>query len=191
MTYDKELLILTKYLKRTLSPKRYQHSLMVMRKAVEYAQIYGYDVKKARITALAHDIAREMSLEESKEYILKNNLKKSLLDEDNIPLIHGEIGADICKKDYNFTEEMCNAIRCHTTGKENMTTLEKIIYLADKNEDSRVYNNVDSQRKLALESLDEAMIETLKNSIHYTMQKQNKINMKSLDALRFLEKNKK
>lgn len=188
MAFDRELLMVNKKLKSTVSPQRYQHSIRVMKKALEYAKIYNIDNSVVKITALAHDIAREMTKEESYRYIKDNKLPQYLLDEENYPLIHGAIGADICKKNYLFTEDMSNAIRYHTTGRKNMSILEKIIYLADKNEDGRNYPSVYNQRELALKSLNNAMILTLKNSIHFTIQKHNTVNNYSLEALHFLQK---
>lgn len=189
MNFNKELLKLNQRLKLTISKERYQHSIRVMKKALEYASIYNIDESIVKITALAHDLAREIPKDICYNYIKENNLSSDLLDEENFPLLHGAIAADICKKKYNFTDDMANAVFYHTTGRSNMSTLEKIIYLADKNEDERRHIGIKEQRKIAKESLDKGMIVTLKNSIRYNKEQYNKININSLEALRFLQKN--
>lgn len=122
-------------LKNKLSEKRYIHSIGSMEKAIEYAKKYGEDEEKVAYTALAHDIAKEMTIEEYFKYAKINNIKLSKDDMMCTSVIHGIIGADIVKKKYGFTDEMCRAIYYHTTGNINMTTFEKIIFLADKVEE--------------------------------------------------------
>lgn len=122
-------------LKSNLSEKRYEHSIGVMEKAIELAKIFGEDEEKAAYTALVHDIAKEMTEEELLNYAIENNLALSKYDESIPMVLHGIIGADIVKKKYNFTDEMCDAIYYHTTGRPNMTMLDKIVYVADKSEE--------------------------------------------------------
>ena len=122
-------------LKSKLSEKRYEHSIGVMEKAIELAKIFGEDEEKAAYTALVHDIAKEMTEEELLNYAIENNLALSKYDESIPMVLHGIIGADIVKKKYNFTYEMCDAIYYHTTGRPNMTMLDKIVYVADKSEE--------------------------------------------------------
>lgn len=147
-------------LKNILTEKRYIHSIGAMEKAIEYAKKYGENEEKAAYTALTHDIAKEMTLEEYYEYAKNNNIK---LKKDDImcpSVIHGIIGADIVKKEYGFTDEMCKAIYYHTTGTNNMTTFEKIIFLADKVEErTRPKDKADVIRNIiAQKGLDEAIL---------------------------------
>lgn len=143
-----------------LSPKRYEHSVGVMEKAIELAKIYGEDEEKAAYAALTHDIAKEMTVEELINYTIENNITLSEDDKMCTSVLHGIIGADIAKKKYNFTAEMCNAIYYHTTGRANMTMLEKIVYVADKCEErTRKSEHANTLRKIAKErGLDEAIL---------------------------------
>ena len=75
--------------------------------------------------------------------------------------LHGKIAADICKKKYDFDDEMCDAIANHTTGKENMTLLQKIIFVADKIDETRTYSDVKYYRNLASEDLNKAILEII------------------------------
>ncbi len=177
-----------KYLKKNLSNDRYNHSVRVMKKAMEYAKIYNYDIEIAQIVGLSHDIAKEMSDLENTNYIIKNNLNKKLLDNENKYAVHGFVGADFLEKNFKFTKEMANAVRYHTTGRENMTLLDKIIFLADKTEDGRYFDNIEEERQIALKDLDKAMILTLQNSINYTKKKGKIVSENSIKALKDLKK---
>lgn len=165
--------------KKALSEKRYVHSIGVMNKAEALARIYGVKANKAKLGGLAHDIGKELSKEEKLEYAKNNNLDVDEIEKKNIGLLHGKIGADICKKRYDFTQDMQDAIRYHTTGsgKEDMKLLDKIIFLADKIEENRVYKYgkrmkaLEGLRKLANENLDLAIVKAIDNSLVYTIEK--------------------
>ena len=135
-------------LKNTLSEKRYKHSLGVMKKAEELASIYGIDTNVAKLTGLAHDIGKEFSDEEMLKYAKENNIEVDNVEKVNVGLLHAKIGADICKKKYNFTLEMQNAIKYHTVGNENMDLLAKIIFVADKTEEGRNYKKDEKNEQL-------------------------------------------
>lgn len=147
-------------LKQILSEKRYIHSIGAMEKAIELAKIYGEDEEKSALTALTHDIAKEMTMEEYYKYAKENNIELSKDDKMCTSVLHGIIGADIVKKKYGFTDEMCRAIYYHTTGITNMTTFEKIIFLADKVEErTRPKDKADVIRNIIKEKgLDEAIL---------------------------------
>lgn len=146
-----------KYLKETLSEKRYNHSIKVMEKSEELAKIYNVNIETARLTGLAHDIAKEMTMEQYEEYAKNHNMEITKQDREAPMVLHAKIGANICKNKFNFTKEMQEAVHYHTTGRKNMSILEKIIYVADKIEDSRKYDIVELLRKLAKIDLDETI----------------------------------
>lgn len=174
---DELMETIDKDIKTALSEKRYNHSLGVMKKAEELAKIYGENVNKAKLVGLAHDIAKEISKEEKLGYVKKNFMEIDEIERFNVGLLHGKIGADICKKRYGFTRDMQNAIKYHTTGHENMDRLAKIIFVADKIEEGRVYRDEDKAkrlekvRKLANEDLDLAILYVLDLSLEYTIKK--------------------
>lgn len=149
---------ITKDVKNTLSEKRYIHCIGVMEQAAYLAKKYGYDIDIARVVGIAHDIAKEIPEEEKLKYVEKNNIEIDKIESVNIGLLHAKIGADICKKKYNFTEEMQNAIKYHTTGNENMNILAKIIFVADKTEKNRKYEDLKTVRDLADEDLDKCIL---------------------------------
>ena len=125
--------------KNKLSEKRFKHSEGVVKRAVEYAKIYNVDIETTKLVAISHDIAKELSDEENERYIKDYNIELDEIEKINHNLLHAKIGAYICKNKYDFTDDLVNAIRFHTTGRENMSLLEKIIYLADATEENRKY----------------------------------------------------
>lgn len=173
-------------LKELLSEKRYTHSIGVMNKAVELAKKYEVDVNKAKLVGLAHDIGKDFSREEKIKYAEENNIEIDEIEKINIGLLHGKIGADICKKRYGFTEDMLNAIKFHTLGNKDMDLLAKIIFVADKIEDGRNYKNEEKNqkleeiRKIAFENLDKALLYEIEMSLEYTLRKNELIHPDSI-----------
>ncbi len=165
-------------LKKELSEKRYKHSIGVMKKAEELAKIYKVDTNKAKLVGLAHDIGKELSREEKIQYARENQIDIDDIELINVGLLHGKIGADICKKRYGFTYEMQEAIKYHTIGNENMTLFDKIIFIADKIEENRHYKINERQerleqiRKIVHEDLDKALLAEIDMSLEYTIKKE-------------------
>lgn len=166
--------------KNTLSEKRYIHSIGVMKQAEYLAKKYGQDVEIAKAVGIAHDIAKELTEEEKIKYVEENKIEIDEIEKINIGLLHAKIGADICKKKYNFTEEMQNAIKYHTTGNENMDTLAKIIFVADKTEENRKYDDLQTVQRLADEDLDKCILYILDYMLVDNVKKQKTIHPDSI-----------
>lgn len=185
---DELLKKIDKDIRVELSEKRYCHSVGVMLKAEELAQIYGENLNKAKIVGLAHDIGKELPRDKKIKYAKDNNIEIDDIEKVNVELLHGKIGADICKKRYGFSQDMQDAIKFHTTGrgKEEMTLLDKIIFLADKIEDNRKYKDssrmadLEDLRQLAKDDLDKAVVKAIDSSIEYTIQKNELIHPDSI-----------
>lgn len=178
-------------IKSKLSEHRYIHSVGAMKKAEELAVYYGLDAKKARLTGLAHDIAKQMSVEEIKNYIMKYNIELDEVEKMNMGLVHAKIGADICEREYGFDKQMVNAIKYHTTGNPNMDLMAKVIFVADKIEENRDYSDVERQRMLAVEDIDEAIIEMINYATQSCIAKDNLIHPDSINTRNYLLKMKK
>ena len=171
-------------LKNTLSERRYIHSLGEMEMAVELAKIYNVDEKKAELAGLLHDNAKEMTPEELLKYVDDNNIKISEVERINTKILHGKIGADIAKKKYGVSKEIQEAIEYHTTTNPNMTTLDKIVFVADKielNRKSATYD-IESERELAKKDLDGAVIFIINSNITSLIQKDKLINEESINT---------
>lgn len=171
-------------LKNTLSERRYIHSLGVMEMAVELAKIYNVDEKKAELAGLLHDNAKEMTPEELLKYVDDNNIKISEVERINTKILHGKVGADIAKKKYGVSKEIQEAIEYHTTTNPNMTTLDKIVFVADKielNRKSATYD-IEAERELAKKDLDGAVIFIINSNITSLIQKDKLINEESIQT---------
>ena len=151
-------------LKKYLQQERYAHSISVMEVSEKLAEHYKIDKERIMKTALMHDLAKEMSISELKEYVLKNNIYVSEIEMVTGVTLHAKVAADICKKKYEFDDEMCNAISAHTTGKANMSLFEKIIFIADKIDYTREYEGVEELRELAFSNINEAVIRNIENT---------------------------
>ncbi len=120
------------YLQKHLSEFRYMHSLRVAEEAKRIAKLYQEDEEKAYLVGLAHDVAHEYNEKENLFWIQKYNLPHEFLDESYKNILHSDIGALVAKEIFSFDTQMCQAIQYHTTGNENMTRFDKIIFIADK-----------------------------------------------------------
>ena len=153
-------------IREKMGKKRYKHSVSVSEWAVKLALKHGADEKKAAVAGILHDITKEMPEEEQLKLISDSGIKLSLLESKSNKLWHSISGSIYVQKVLKIDdEEIINAIKYHTTAKENMTLLEKIIFIADFLSDDRKWENTDYFRSLALENLDEALIYGLKITI--------------------------
>jgi len=150
-----------------LSRDRFKHTLGVAEIAEDLAVIYGVDTQKAIVAALLHDIAKEFTVDEKKQFCKTYDLSLDEYLNRNIHLTHGNIGAHIAKEQYNIQDkDVLNAISNHTLGSNNMSDLEKIIYLADMIEPNRTFHSkLEELRRLAYANLNEAMKVALYSNI--------------------------
>ena len=162
-------------LKIRLTEKRYNHSLGAMKAAKKLAKLYGEDEKEAEFAGLIHDIAKEFSKEEIEKALQKYNIIPDEIEETQIGLLHAKLGAEVAKAEFIASEKVQNAIKYHTTGNIEMDTFAKIIYLADKIEETRTYEEVENLRKLTKDNLDVAILYTLDFTIQKSIRKKSLI----------------
>lgn len=161
-----------KKLEKTLSPERFQHSLGVEKIAVKLAQKHGVSVKSASLAALLHDYARKYSGKQLLQQAKKHKIKIGPMEKAEPKLVHAELGAVLAKKDFGIkAKTILAAIAKHTLGTPKMTTLEKIIYLADHIEEGRKFKGVNKIRKLAFKDLNKAIIVTTTNILKFLIDK--------------------
>jgi predicted HD superfamily hydrolase involved in NAD metabolism len=154
------------YIEKNLNEKRRAHVYGVVDTAKKLAEKYGCDIEKAEKAALYHDMFRSTPVEVLNMYVRQLELDPVYID--NANLAHGPIAAIIMKRDYGIDDqELLDSVKYHTTGREGMSTLEKVVYLADAIEPGRNYPTVDEARKLAEVSLDEACLFSMERSIAY------------------------
>ena len=153
-----KLVALTAAMKDTLKPHRFRHVLGVELTAVQLAENLGTDGQKARLSALLHDCAKYLSIEEQAALAKADG---SDLDPKKYGMIlHAPAGAALAKERYGIAdEEVLEAIRYHTTGAEGMTLLDEIIWAADLIEPGRDYPSVEEHRSLLLSAADQMSFE--------------------------------
>ena len=141
-----------------LSGYRYTHTLGCERAAKMLAERFGGDAEKAAFAAILHDITKRLSKEEQLYLCDKYGIIPCAVEKSEPKMLHGKTAAAIARAEYGMPEDVCDAIACHTTGKYGMTTLDKILYLADYIEETRDFPGVDKARELARVSLDRALL---------------------------------
>jgi len=159
-------------LKNRLSKKRYTHSLNVADEAVRLAGIFGADKNSAYLAGLLHDICKELPVDEQRQMVLKSTRSVTDVEKKSPPLYHAVAGAWFIETALDIhNEDILNAVRYHTIAGAGMSTLGKIVYLADLVSADRTYKEVNKMRRLVRSNLDRAMLEALKFSIDDVIKK--------------------
>ncbi|HOS69754.1 MAG TPA: bis(5'-nucleosyl)-tetraphosphatase (symmetrical) YqeK [Bacillota bacterium] len=180
---------ITEYLGKTISSKRYTHSINVSKTAKKLAEFYGYDAFKAEIAGLVHDCARDLEKPLQLKYLKEEGIEADELTLSIGELLHGPAAVHICRKVFAIEdEEILSAVRYHTTGKENMSLLEKIIYLSDFIEPARSFPGVEELRGLAFRNLDKALLLAFNSSILYILSKNGFVHIDTILARNHLLK---
>lgn len=148
-----------------LSSQRIAHTAGCEHEAVQLAKLWGEDPEKAAVAGILHDSTKNLSYDEQLILCDKYGIILDNAQRENPKLLHAITGAALAKDRFGVSEEISQAIRWHTTGKPDMNTLEKIIYLADYIEPTRDFEGVERLRELAYEDLDAALALGLEMSL--------------------------
>lgn len=167
-------------LKEKLPKKRYEHTLGVAYTSAALAMCYGEDVIKAELAGLLHDIAKAIKLEKLKKTMIGfddpyTDAEYVSIVSDRAPqVLHAIYAPYLAKKDYNIEDkDILSAIRWHTTGKKDMSLLEKIVFVADYIEPNRKkLPRLDEIRALAFHDISKA-VEIIANSTIEYLNSQN------------------
>jgi len=173
-------------LPKKLGEKRLKHTMGVARCARMLAFRFGENPDKAYIAGLLHDIEKEDSIGNMLRLLKDLNLDSEM--KESRALLHGPAGAEYAKQTFLVEDDIYYACFYHTIGNENMTTLEKIVYLADYIEENRCQEGVNFVRETAKTSLDRAVLLAMNNTISYLEKKGMKIYKKTVDARNYLLK---
>ena len=148
-----------------LKPSRVPHVAGCEREAVKLAARWGEDAGDAAEAGILHDITKKLSMPEQLQLAEKYGIVFDALERKNVKLTHAITGAALSRELFGVTDRVYDAIRWHTTGRPDMTLLEKIIYLADYVEPTRDFPGVEPLRALCYEDIDAAMALGLKMSL--------------------------
>ena len=148
-----------------LKPSRVPHVAGCEHEAVKLAERWGEDPGDAAEAGILHDITKKLTMPEQLKLAEKYGIVFDALELLNIKLTHAITGAALSRDLFGVTDRVYDAIRWHTTGRPDMTLLEKIIYLADYIEPTRDFDGVEPLRALAYEDIDAAMALGLEMSL--------------------------
>ncbi|BBI34783.1 bis(5'-nucleosyl)-tetraphosphatase (symmetrical) YqeK [Cohnella abietis] len=167
--------VLREATRQQMPEKRWKHTLGVVGSAIKLAKRYGGDPVKAELAALLHDYSKAWAIDRMEIIIREQNLPQDLLIYDK-ELWHSHVGAWAVQSEHGITdEEVLDAIRYHTSGRENMTKLDKIVCLADYIEPGRDFPGVSKIRELAKHSMEEALITAFGSTIEVLIERGKRI----------------
>ena len=180
---------LEKKLKKYMDEERFIHTQGVMYTACALAMCHNADMNQARLAGLLHDCAKCIPNSKKLKICQRENIPVSAAEEASPDLLHAKLGVYISKEKYGVTDrEVRQAVRYHTTGRPEMTLLEKIIYIADYIEPGRdKAPNLPTVRRLAFQDLDETMYVILKDTLEYLERGSGTIDATTRQACRYYQ----
>ena len=182
-----DLAKLRKEMEKKLESNRYEHTLSVAYTAANLAAVHGEDVQKALAAGILHDCAKCLSHKKQLALCDKYHVQLSRMEtEENSPLLHAKTGSILAREEYGIEDEdILNAISFHTTGRPQMSVLEKIIYIADYIEPGRRHmkrfgdgapmERLQQIRQMAYRNLDETLCNILSDTLDYLQSKGSKV----------------
>jgi len=179
-----------KELRGRLSEKRFLHSVSTEKTAFKLAVRYGADCDKVRTAALFHDITKDTQLNEQLNLCEKYGIMVDNLEMKDVKLIHSKTAVAVAFNEFNITDaDILDAVKYHTTGRKNMSLIEKIIFLADYIEPLRgEYDGVAELRLLAYEDIDKAMLFALELTVKEVEKKKKELHGATLTAYYFYKR---
>jgi predicted HD superfamily hydrolase involved in NAD metabolism len=182
------------HVQNRMPAKRWIHTMGVMETAIQLATQYGADPNKVELAAILHDVAKYWPIAEQQALLQREQIGQAELAFDKA-LMHAVIGAYVAEHEYGIVDQdVLNAIRYHTSGRAEMSLLEKVVCLADYIEPGRDFPGVEKLRKLAKLSLEEALIAGFDGTIQVLIEQKKQIFPLTLAArnglLREVEQNK-
>ncbi len=185
-----EIIKIQESVKETINVHRFRHTLGVAYVAACMAMRYGLDVERAYLAGVLHDCAKGLSNEDYINLCHENDIPITSYEEKSPSLLHAKLGAHFAHIKYGIDdEEILSAIRCHTTGKPDMTMLEKIIYISDYIEPNRdIPTNMDEIRQLAFTDIDKCLLVILKNTVDYLERSDKLIDKTTMDTYEYYKR---
>ncbi len=167
------------YLKKQLKPARFEHTMGVAYTAANMAMRYGEDVKRAFLAGVLHDNAKNVSDDDLLRFCEENGIEVREIERTSKYLLHAKVGAYHVTNTFHIEDpEVASAVCYHTTGRPNMTLLEKIIFTADYIEPNRrQIPGLDEVRKMVYVDLDQAVYMITANTLSYLRETKNDNNI--------------
>ena len=168
-------------------PKRVPHVIGCSETAVELAKVHGANVEDAARAGILHDITKALSGREQLRLCRIYGMITDDFEREYTKLLHAPTGAAVAKYVFGENDAVVEAIRWHTSGRAGMSTLEKIIYVADYMEPNRSFPGVEELRRLAFEDLDAAMRMGLEMTMEHLRNQGQPMGRASIEALEDLK----
>lgn len=177
-------------LRKKQTGSRFTHTLGVQYTSACLAMRYGGDVDQAQMAGLLHDCAKHMKPEKLLSICKENGLEVTEVQEKTPFLLHGRVGAFLAQNKYEIEDpEILSAIEWHTTGKPDMSLLEKIVFTADYIEPNRnKAPNLPELRRISFEDLDLAVYRILKQTLEYLEESTDQIDETTVAAYQYYKK---
>lgn len=177
-------------LENRLKKKRYEHVLRVVDTAVRVNKDLnlGLDEEKVRYASLLHDCAKNLEEEYFQEYKEEYGLDYDTIFE-VFPVAHAKLGAIAAKERYGVEDlEILEAIECHTMGKENMTLLDKLVFIADFIEPGRDFEDAKIVEKELYKDFDKGLLLSFKLQILHLIENDMVVGLDIMKAWNYLQR---
>ena len=151
------------------------------------AMVHGYDIKDAQVSGLLHDCAKCIPNKKKLKMCSEHNIPVSDFERSHPFLLHSRLGAYIAHEKYGIDDqEILSAINYHTTGRREMSLLEKIIYIADYIEPNRrEIPGLSKIRQIVFQNIDQAICLSSERTIRYLEDNGNKIDPMTIKTYEF------
>ena len=170
-----------------LKKKRVNHVLGCAETAEKLAERYGADIRVARRAGLLHDITKAIDGEDQLLLIDKYGIIVSDFERKYPKLLHAKSGSGVAKYVFGESQEVADAIYWHTTGRADMTLMEKIIYIADYMEPNRSFPGVEQLREEVWKDLDRGLLMGMDMCIAELIREKKVVCRDSVEARDFLD----
>lgn len=182
---------LRKAMEKEQTSKRFEHTLAVAYTAASLAMVHDEKTEKALVAGMLHDCAKCMEGKKLVSICRKNDLEMTAIEMENpAALLHAKVGCFLAEEKYGVTDEdVLNAIKYHTTGRPQMSRLEKILYIADYIEPGRKHAaNLVEIRKMAYQDLDKTLLKILEDTLAYLKTTENQIDAMTMNTYQYYKK---
>lgn len=173
-----------------LKPKRVNHVLGCAETAVKLARRWGGNERTALRAGLLHDITKAIDGEDQLLLVDKYDILISDFERNYPKVLHAKTGAAVAKHVFHECEDVVSAIYWHTTGRADMSLMEKIVYLADYIEPNRGFDGVETLREMAYQDLDQTLILSFEMVIEELIRENKRLCKETPEALEFLRREK-
>ena len=177
-----------KFVKESVSDSRYKHSLRTAKMCKKLCNKYGFDKNKAYLAGLAHDMCKKFTNEKLISLVEEGNLQISSIEQDKPALLHGKAASVLIQKKFQIKDsEIIEAIANHTFGNTNLSSIAKVLYVADKIEEERPQVSKEYYKNLFSKDFDNLVYTVVNESVEYLTKKGKNISKVTKDFLEELD----